>query len=318
MLATMNPLPAGTVVMPSMGNATGEPDPALAVQFDREQWFFYVDLHPNAFYQHPVLYVMVDAVTREIRTHEADAPPLINGFGFYYRNTDDADSSPGKVGVATELSEDFGEEPEGRGTEEAALEVEPRWGQREAALHVPCSGEDPKTYAILVQGSDERAFGASVSRFESMLGSQFHADEITVFGPVHPWSIVEDIRAQLDVYNAEMRPCDTLFLLLQGHGFSGGPTMRLLTVPGSIWKLYAVQMMKTTRTSRSGKSETSWPRVEHATSTSSSTPVTEASGSREKTRSEASETTSLRFPGWRRWWWRPPPHPGPRGSRGTS
>ncbi|MCP4544887.1 MAG: T9SS type A sorting domain-containing protein [bacterium] len=47
------------------------------ISAETQGWFIFVDLHPAANWEHPCLYIMVDAITGEVRREEATVPPRL-------------------------------------------------------------------------------------------------------------------------------------------------------------------------------------------------------------------------------------------------
>jgi hypothetical protein len=168
--ASMNPLPAGTVVSPS------ETDPDEALTLDSPTWFFLVYLNPGdnlGLFTQSVEYRLVDAETGALTTTVQGSFPLINDFPLFFRTKEILDFAP--IDVSSPDFEDFppGFEPTPRPEIVKLPDTPLLFGQQPVTVLNQAQTDNSGVFAVLLANChDDRAFSAGVNKMRSFLISQ--------------------------------------------------------------------------------------------------------------------------------------------------
>jgi hypothetical protein len=206
-MATQNPLPAGVLIDPALGNDNGDPDVTQEIALTSPQWLVYADLESALRFQHPVVYLLVDAATGALTAHDATAWPMINGQGFYQSSLKNLASQdliqapPSQPVTTTRFSRD-----------EAIYR---------AFDHVP-GCDHATTYALLIPGSDESAMNGDVSHVKNMFGHGGIPPALVWEHKPPTEHPVEDVAAKFKEICSRATECDTIFLFISSHGTRGG------------------------------------------------------------------------------------------------
>jgi hypothetical protein len=226
LLSPLHPLPEGVAVGPGMGDKNGNEDPALGFYVPAgRHWFFFADPYSDTFFQHPTYFVTVDAATGDVVVRSSTAWPVLNGVGFYADHSASL-ASPDLVQAPTNLVD----EP----PTDAVLT-----GTARLAAHVPgCT--DGKTYALLIRGGTETSMSTSFDDFEEMLIDVQGAEAGNIEKVEAPTNNpVGQIRTKLAAIKAKLTVCDTLWVYIIAHGYSGDSAVADFTVvdPGlALWR----------------------------------------------------------------------------------
>jgi len=89
-VCSQNPLPAGTMVFATLGNANGEA-PTIEdthVVAEGDEWLLYVDAQPDAPFEHDVSYLFVHAQTGEVTEQPATSWPSLNFISIWSSDAD--------------------------------------------------------------------------------------------------------------------------------------------------------------------------------------------------------------------------------------
>jgi hypothetical protein len=214
-LAPQQPLPAGAVVTPTLGNDQGDDDPALEYQVPAAQWLVYVDLHPHAGFQHRVLYYLVDVETGQVTTREATSWPAVNGL-MYYGREDINIASADLVQAPTRAAP-------GRSASRPVVVAE--WDSRASRDHVPgCT--NPQTYALVIQGSIRGDFDTDMSSVANFLNIPLHGAKVNIYEPPRTTHVdgLQDIKLKFKEICDAATECDTLYIYISSHGNPDGST----------------------------------------------------------------------------------------------
>jgi len=92
-VATLNPLPAGTILYPPIRPGGGFPSEADSFTIASDAWLFRVDLTPDFEFAHPLEYVLVDATTSAVTRIPTEYPLLVN-HGHLWTNYDNCFQYP--------------------------------------------------------------------------------------------------------------------------------------------------------------------------------------------------------------------------------
>lgn len=218
-LATQQPLPAGTVVKPALGGDDATDDPALVITLDAPHYLFFVDQQPGARFQHPATNYFVNANTGAVTTRTVSSWPRINEVGYY------ADDD--KNAMAQDLIQ-----PGTRKARLARQKVEKVDAEITQVIrsrsrdHVP-GATDPKTYALFIQGNTRSDFAADIPNVQSKL---FGAGGLSGNVEISTWKPTGEVNRNakkqvLDLYNAicaKARAEDTILVYITAHGAKEG------------------------------------------------------------------------------------------------
>jgi hypothetical protein len=149
---------------------------------------------------------------------------VLNGVGFYADHGTYA-SSPDLVQLPTSLADTPPVD-----TDLAAT--------AQLAAHVPgCT--NGKTYALLIKGGTEVSMGTSFDDFAEMLTDVQGADPMDIEKVVAPTADpVGQIRSKLNAIKAKLTACDTLWVYIIAHGYSGDAAVADFTVENTGYKFW--------------------------------------------------------------------------------
>ncbi|MCC6441946.1 MAG: carboxypeptidase regulatory-like domain-containing protein [Armatimonadetes bacterium] len=209
-LAPQQPLPAGVTVAPALGNDSGQDDPALTYRVPAPRWFVYVDFHPDARFQHRVLYYFVDIETGQIASREASSWPLINNL-MYYGRVDINETSPDLAQAARRVAR--ATVPGRQATSEAP----------DSRDHVP-SCASAKTHFFIVQGHQDPDIINDSIGIQAVLKDGLSGSTLERYTPPETERIdgLQAVRRQFEAICQRASECETLFISIHSHGNRDG------------------------------------------------------------------------------------------------
>jgi hypothetical protein len=209
---TQQPLPAGVILQPALGNDDGAPDGALDVVLAAESWLVLADPKPHLRFQHDVVQALVSSTTGVVQVLDRGSWLELNGGSFYAPPALDALSPDAMV---------FPDGAAGGSSVPATAPVDAAPDMGAIASHVPGCASN-KTYAVIIGGADDYSLRKDLTNIRTVFGhggvpaaflSSFQAPSL------HP---VDDVTALFDAQCAATTECDTLFVYISAHGNPGG------------------------------------------------------------------------------------------------
>ena len=217
-LAAQQPLPSGAVVKPALGDDDGKDSTALTVTTATAQWFVFVDQQPGARFQHPAVFVFIDANTGAVTTRSVSSWPRINSVHHY--SDDDKNATAQdlvQVGTRKVLP------TSGSQVVSDLQRIKPRLVTRD---HV-AGATNPKTYALLIDGNSRSDMFADLDNVQRQLfgpSGLSGQSEIKTWSPPETVNLnaVKQIKILFDDICAKARPEDTVLIYISSHGSKSG------------------------------------------------------------------------------------------------
>ena len=217
-LAAQQPLPSGAVVKPALGDDDGKDSTALTVTTATAQWFVFVDQQPGARFQHPAVFVFIDANTGAVTTRSVSSWPRINSVHHY--SDDDKNATAQdlvQVGTRKVLP------TSGSQVVSDLQRIKPRLVTRD---HV-AGATNPKTYALLIDGNSRSDMFADLDNVQRQLfgpSGLSGPSEIKTWSPPETVNLnaVKQIKILFDDICAKARPEDTVLIYISSHGSKSG------------------------------------------------------------------------------------------------
>lgn len=213
-----HPLPAGTVIIPALGDADGLDKPNDYLRIATPKWFVFCDLNSTLKWNHEVVYALVDAATGTLETFTRFSWPLLNGIEYY--GSDEINLTGADTAYLP--LEPAAPEGEGAGVKEYSPAATPMARAAGATKEGACC-TDPKTYALLVRGHDDEVTEEDIDDMSNALGEGLLPGELVVSNYDSCGDKPEsNFLAKFREVCALTRPCDTLMLYITAHGTRGG------------------------------------------------------------------------------------------------
>ena len=223
--APQTPVPSGVILSPALGDADGNVTAATDHAVGSPSWFFYVDAFAEMRFDHPVKYVLVDAVSGDAKAFDENSWPALNRQQ-YYRLNEDAAASADVLLLPTGQSSSaappvMAQHVVGGAPRPRELAAQPEMSTTIVADHVPGCSSPPITYALLVQGTDESSENRDMKNIKTLLPAA-----TVIYEVLSPPGGTVDRRVEIKVdwgkIKAAATSCDSVFVYVTAHGTKVG------------------------------------------------------------------------------------------------